>query len=109
MSQAHRQSRGLHPIRAAYSRWRAEIRRAHTGPDAPVRGRLLFCAAGAPAFGLAGALSPVCAAVPAAKAGGRPARGCCASSTGGPVSSDRAPASLGARGVSLGIGIRACI
>ena len=32
MSQAPRQSRGLHPIRAAARRWRAEIRRAHTGP-----------------------------------------------------------------------------
>ena len=79
MSQAPRQSRVLHPIRAAAGRWRAEIRRAHTGPGALVRGRLLSCAAGTPAFGLAGALSPVCAAIPAAKAGGRPARGRCAS------------------------------
>ena len=65
MSQTHRQSRGLHPIRAAAKRWRAEIRRAHTGLGALARGRLLFCAAGAPAFGLAGGLGRVCAAVPA--------------------------------------------
>ena len=71
MSQAPRQRRGLHPIRRAARRWRAEICRAHTGPGALARGRLLFCAAGAPAFGLAGALSPVCAAIPAAKAGGQ--------------------------------------
>ena len=69
MSQAPRQSRGLHPIRAAARRWRADTRRGHTGPGALVRDRLLSCAADAPAFGLAGALSPVCAAVPAAKAG----------------------------------------
>ena len=41
MSQAHRQSRALHPIRAAARRWRAETRRAHTGLGALVRGRLL--------------------------------------------------------------------
>ncbi len=99
MSQAPRQRRGLHPIRRAARRWRAEICRAHTGPGALARGRLLFCAAGAPAFGLAGALSPVCAAIPAAKAGDRSAPGCCTSSTGGPVSSDRAPASFGAMGL----------
>ena len=95
MSQAHRQSRGLHPIREASKRWRAEIRRAHTGPDAPVRGRLQSCAAGVPTCVLAGALSPVCAAIPPAKAGGRPVRGCFDRSAGGPVSSNRDTASLG--------------
>ena len=107
MSQAPSQNRVLHPIRAAARRWRDDIRRAHTGLGALARGRLLFCAAGAPAFGLAGALSPVCAAIPPAKAGGRPVRGCFDRSAGGPVSSNRAPASLGVRGVSLGIGIGA--
>ena len=100
MSQAPRQSRGLHPIRAAARRWRSEIRRAHIGLGAPVRG--LVCAAGALAFGLTGALSPVCAAIPPAKAGGRPASGCCAGTTGDPVSSDRTPASLGVRGIWCG-------
>ena len=109
MSQTPRQSRGLHPIRAAAGRWRAEIRRAHTGLGTLGRGRLQSCAAGVPTCGLAGALGRVCAAIPAAKAGGRSASGCCDSSAGGPVASDQAPASLGARGVSLGIGIGACI
>ena len=107
MSQASRQSRGLHPIRAAASRWRAEIPRAHTGPGALVRDCLLSCAAGVPTYVLARALGRVCAAIPAAKAGGRSVRGCCDSSAGGPVSSNRAPASLGVRGVSLGTGIGA--
>ena len=100
MSQAPRQSRVLHPIGAAAGRRRAGRQRAHTGPGAPARGRLLPCEAGAPAFGLAGALSAVWAAIPAAKAGGRSVRGCCDSSADGQFSSLRAEASLGVRGVS---------
>ena len=78
MSQAPRQSRGLHPIRAAASvhgrldahaprPGRAEIRRDHTGLDAHwfVVAFSLAQLAYQPC-GLAGALCRVCAAVPAA-------------------------------------------
>ena len=43
MSQAHRQSRGSHPIRVAARRWRAERRRAHAGPAN--RFEVAFCLA----------------------------------------------------------------
>ena len=107
MSQARRQSRGFHSIRAASSVWRGETRRGHTGPGAPVRGRLQSCAVGAPAFGLAGALGRVYSAVSAAKTVGRPAPGCCDRSGGGAVHLTGLRPHL-APGGSLCIGIGAC-
>ena len=60
MSQAHRQSRGFHPIRAAARRWLAEGCCAHAGPGALVRGRQMSCTADVPTFGLARAPCRVC-------------------------------------------------
>ena len=51
MSKGHRHGRDLHPVRAAAGRWRAEGRRAQTGPGAPVHGCRLSYAADAPASG----------------------------------------------------------
>ena len=55
MSQAPRQSRGLHPIRTAARHWGAERLCAHARPDEPVRGPLLSSPASAPLLRLASA------------------------------------------------------
>ena len=109
MSQAHRQSRGFHPIRAAARRRPAEGRRAQTGPGAPVHGLLQHCAANVSARRLAGALRRGCPAGPSARAVGRPATYFCAGSTGVDVPSDRPPAFLGDLGVGLGAGVGDCV
>ena len=121
MSQAPRQNRCLHPIRKTASVFRderldahaprpgrAEMRRNHPGLGTLVR--VAFSLA-RPAYRPAGWPDRYVVYAPLflpQRLGGWSVRGCCAGSTGGPVSSDWAGAAPHTR-VGLSVGIGACI